>query len=95
VGTLYPAYLRGLALLKKRESRAAQSEFQKMLDHKGVIANFPTAPLALLGVARALAVSGDKGGARETYEKFLSTWKSADADVPILRTARAEYAATK
>ena len=95
VGTLYPAYLRGIALLKKRDPHGAQAEFQKMLDHSGVIANFPTAPLALLGIARARATSGDQGGAVEAYEKFFSVWKNADAGIPILRAAKTEYAALK
>jgi tetratricopeptide (TPR) repeat protein len=95
VGTLYPAYLRGIAFLKKRDSRGAQEEFQKVLDHRGVIANFPTAPLAILGLARASAVSGDKGGARDSYEKFFSVWKNADADVPVLRMANVEYRGLK
>jgi hypothetical protein len=95
VGTLYPAYLRGISFLKKHDAHAAQQEFQKMLEHNGVMANFPTAPLALLGIARAHAISGDRGGAREAYEKLFSVWKNADADVPILRMAKAEYAAVK
>jgi len=93
VGTLYPAYLRGIALLKKRDAHAAQEEFEKMLDHNGVIANFPTAPLALLGAARAHALSGDKVGAKDAYEKFFSVWKNADPNVPVLRAAKAQYAA--
>lgn len=95
VGTLYPAYLRGIALLKKRDAHGAQQEFEKLLDHNGVIANFPTAPLALLGIARARALSGDKGGARAAYEKLFSVWNSADADMRTLRVAKAEYAALK
>ena len=95
VGTLYPAYLRGIAFLKKRDAHAAQQEFQKMLDHTGVIANFPTAPLGLLATARAHALSGDKAGAKEAYEKFFSVWKNADADVPVLHAAKAEYKVVK
>ena len=93
VGTLYPVYLRALALLKKGDAHGAEEEFQKMLEHSGVMANFPTGPLAWLGVARAHALTGDKGGAKEAYDKFFSVWKSADPDVPVLRAAKAERAA--
>ncbi len=95
VGTLYPAYLRGLALLGKRDAHAAMSEFQRILDHNGIIANFPTAPLAWLGIARARASSGDSAGAQEAYQKFLAIWKNADANIPILREARSEYSQLK
>jgi len=91
VGTLYPPYLRGIAFLKKHDAHAAIAEFQKMLDHSGIIANFPTAPLAQLGLARAQALSGDSLGAREAYQKFFSAWQNADTDVPILREAKSEY----
>lgn len=93
VGTLYPVYLRALALLKKGDAHGAEEEFQKMLEHSGVMANFPTGPLVWLGVARAHALTGDKGGAKEAYDKFFSVWKSADPDVPVLRAAKAERAA--
>lgn len=95
VGTLYPVYLRATALLKKRDAHGAQEEFQKMVEHGGVIANFPTAPLAWLGVARAHSLAGDKEGAKQAYEKFFSIWKNADADVPALRAARKDYALLK
>jgi serine/threonine protein kinase/tetratricopeptide (TPR) repeat protein len=95
VGTLYPVYLRGLALLKKHDVHAAMAEFQKMIDHSGIMANFPTAPLALLGVARAQALSGDNAGAQEAYQRFLAVWKNADPEVPILRAAKAEYGKLK
>jgi eukaryotic-like serine/threonine-protein kinase len=90
VGTMYPAYLRGLAYLQKRDAHAAVSEFQKISEHKGVIANFPTAPLANLWAGRAQRLSGDTSGARNSYQQFLTDWKDADPEVPVLAEAKAE-----
>ncbi|HEX6501850.1 MAG TPA: protein kinase [Terriglobales bacterium] len=95
IGTLYPVYLRGLGYLQKHDLHSARTEFQSMLDHNGIIANFPTAALAVLGVARSQARSGDSLGAKEAYERFFAIWKNADSDIPILRAARAEYAKVK
>ena len=91
VGTMYPAFLRGLAYLQKKDSRDAASEFQKIVDHKGIIVNFPTASLAVLQIARAHALSGDRSGAQEAYERFLATWKNADPDLRLVSEAQAEY----
>jgi eukaryotic-like serine/threonine-protein kinase len=89
---LYPAYLRGLALLGTRQGAAAAVEFQKIFDHPGLMVNSDTVPLARLGLARARATSGDTPGARTTYQDFLALWKDADTDIPILKQAKAEYA---
>ncbi len=90
-GTMYPAYLRGQAYLLERKGTEAAAEFQKILDHPGVIVNFPFAALAHLGVARARKLSGDIPGARTAYQDFFALWNDADADIPILKQARSEY----
>jgi hypothetical protein len=98
--SLWPAYIRGLAYLSQRAGNEAIGEFQKILDHKGVLALAPTDftpagyslyPLAHLGLARAAAITGDTAKSRKAYTDFFSLWKNADADVPILRHAHEEY----
>jgi eukaryotic-like serine/threonine-protein kinase len=91
IAFLYPVYLRGLAYLQAGEGKLAATEFQKVLDHRGIVLNFPTAALAHLQLARAKAMIGDKDGAREAYRDFLALWKNADADNPVLRQAKAEF----
>ena len=88
---LCPVYLRGEAYLMLHDGRAATAEFQKFIDHRGVVANFPWGALARLGLARAYAVQGDSTKARTAYQDFLTLWKDADSDVPILKQAKAEY----
>jgi tetratricopeptide (TPR) repeat protein len=95
---LWPAYLRGLAYLDQGEGDEARVEFQKILDHKGVLApkDFnPVAmtlyPLACIGRARAGARTGDRDESRKSYEALLALWKDADSDIPVLRAARREY----
>jgi eukaryotic-like serine/threonine-protein kinase len=90
-GTLYPAYIRGYAYLAAHNGPAAAGEFQKLLDHRGIVINFPLAALAHLGQARAYAMSGDMTRARAKYQDFFQVWKNADPDVPILKEAKAEY----
>jgi len=89
---LYPAYLRGEAYLAVRQGAAAASEFQKILDHPGVIGNQPIGALARLGLGRAYALSGDTTRAKIAYQDFLSLWKHADPDSPTLKDAKAEHA---
>ena len=91
IAFLYPVYLRGLAYLQAGEGKLAAAEFQKILDHRGIVLNFPTAALAHLQLGRAKAIAGDKDGARDAYRDFLTLWKNADADNPVLREAKAEY----
>jgi tetratricopeptide (TPR) repeat protein/predicted Ser/Thr protein kinase len=90
-GTIYPAYLRGQAYLSAGKGTEAAAEFQKIIDHPGVIVNFPLGALAHLGLARARALSGDVGAARTAYQDFFAVWKDADPDVPVLKQARSEY----
>ncbi len=88
---MYPTYLRGEAYLMLGRGDQAAQEFQKILDHRGVVVNFVTGSLAQLQLARAEAMSGDTASARKRYEDFLKLWKGADADLPVLTTAQAEY----
>jgi len=89
---MYPVYLRGEAYLGAGNGALAGAEFQKILDHPGVIVNFPLSALAHLGLARARALSHDVTGARTAYQDFFALWKDADPDIPILKQAKAEYA---
>jgi serine/threonine protein kinase/tetratricopeptide (TPR) repeat protein len=89
---LYPVYVRAEAYLSARQGPAAAAEFQKILDHRGLLWNCATGPLAHLGLARAYALQGDSARARDAYNDFLTLWKDADPDIPILKRAKAEYA---
>ena len=90
--TLYPVYLRGEAYVAAHQGSAAAAEFQKILDHPGVVQNEPIGALAHLGLARAYALSGDTAKAKSAYQDFFALWKDADPDIPILKEAKAEYA---
>ncbi len=68
------------------------AEFQKLLDHRGIVRNFVTGALARLQIARAYAMAGDSAKAKSAYQDFLMLWKDADPDIPILKQAQAEYA---
>ena len=92
---LIPIYLRGEAYLAAGQGPQAVNEFQKILDDKGVVVNCWAGSLAMLGKARGQVLAGYKAAARTTYAQFLATWKDADADVPILKAARNEYAKLK
>jgi eukaryotic-like serine/threonine-protein kinase len=92
IGTIYPAYLRGLAQIAANNGSAAAVEFKKMLDHRGVMANFPLAALAHLQLARAKASSGDSAGAKAAYQDFFNLWKDTDPDIPVLKDAKAGFA---
>jgi predicted Zn-dependent protease len=87
-----PVYFRGQAFLAMDKGPEAAAEFQKYIDHPGVVRNFPLAALARLGLARAYAISGEIPKAKAAYQDFLTLWKDADSDVPILKQAKAEYA---
>jgi serine/threonine protein kinase/tetratricopeptide (TPR) repeat protein len=91
-GTLHPAYLRGLAYLAQSNGAAAAAEFQKFLDHPGIVQNFLFASLAHLELGRAYAISGDQAKAKTAYQDFFTLWKDADPDIPILKQAKADYA---
>jgi eukaryotic-like serine/threonine-protein kinase len=91
-GGLYPVYVRGEALLAAHQGAGAAAEFQKILDHRGIVLADPVGALTHLHLGRAYAMSGDKTKARTAYQDFLTLWKDADPDVPILRQAKTEYA---
>ena len=88
----YPAYIRGLAHLQLREGRLAAAEFQKLMDHRGLVGTDVIGALSYLQMARAQKMMGDDASARKWYEDFLTLWKDADPDIPILKQAKAEYA---
>jgi len=90
--SLYPAYIRGLAYLQIGKGDLAAAEFQKLLDHPGVVARDITGALSHLQLARAQKMMGDQAAARNSYEDFLALWKDADSDIPIYPQAKAEYA---
>jgi eukaryotic-like serine/threonine-protein kinase len=89
---LYSQFVRGQAYIALRQSAAATAEFQRILEHSGIVWNCWTGALANLGLARAYEQSGEHVKARTSYERFLTLWKDADPDIPILKQAKAEYA---
>jgi len=91
-GALYPVYVRGEARLAAHQGAEAAAEFQKILDHRGIVVSDPVGVLAHLQLGRAFAMSGDKTRAKTAYQDFLTLWKDADPDLPILQQAKAEYA---
>jgi tetratricopeptide (TPR) repeat protein len=102
---LAPAYMRGQAYLALGDGNRAAAEFQKYIDHRGVAINFPWGALARLGLARAYALEAQspqgaeaeaaRAKARAAYQDFLTLWKDADPNVPILKEAKSEYARLK
>jgi len=91
-GTLYPEYVRGEAYLRAGDGQQAAIEFQKIVDHRGIVANSLLGALAHLQLGRAYKLGRDAGKAREAYASFLVEWLHADPDIPILKQAKAEYA---
>jgi DNA-binding winged helix-turn-helix (wHTH) protein/tetratricopeptide (TPR) repeat protein len=89
---LYPIYVRGRAYLAMHRGNDAAVEFQRIVDHRGLNGNSPLGALAHLQIGRAYAMSGDPAKARTAYQDFLTLWKDADPDIPILKQAKAEYA---
>jgi DNA-binding winged helix-turn-helix (wHTH) protein/tetratricopeptide (TPR) repeat protein len=95
ISCLYPVYVRGEAYLAAGQGNAAAAEFQKILDHSGIVWNCWTGALAHLGLARAYVLQGDTTNARAVYQDFLALWKDADPDIPIFIAAKSEYAKLK
>ena len=89
---LYSVYLRGEEYLAAKQGAAAAAEFQKIVDHPGLVVNEPIGALAHLELGRACALSHDPTAARTEYQTFLTLWKDADPDIPILKEAKTEYA---
>jgi eukaryotic-like serine/threonine-protein kinase len=83
--------VRGQAYLKVGQGNQAAAEFQKIIDHRGLVGNYPLGALAHLQLGRVYALGGDTAKARATYLEFFSLWKDADLDIPILKEAKAGY----
>src|SRR5206468_6376009 len=92
LGGLHSAYVRGEAFAAGHRYGEAAAEFQKILAHPGIVGLDPIGALAHLQLGRVFALSGEKARAKAAYEAFLALWKDADADIPILKSAKAEYA---
>jgi eukaryotic-like serine/threonine-protein kinase len=92
---MFPVFVRGEAYQAARQGNNAAAEFQKILDHRGLVLNQPIGALAHLGLGRAYVLQGDIPRARVAYQDFLTLWKDADSDVPILKQAQAEYSKLK
>jgi tetratricopeptide (TPR) repeat protein len=93
--TLYPVYVRGKAYLAAHRSNEAANEFQKIVNHRSIVQNEAIGALAHLQIGRAYATQGDTAKAKTAYQDFLTLWKDADPDIPILIAAKAEYAKLK
>jgi eukaryotic-like serine/threonine-protein kinase len=92
LGGLHSAYVRGLAFIAAQQYAEAADEFQKIVEHRGIVGADPIGAVAHLQLGRVFALSGDKTKAKAAYEAFLAVWKDADPDIPILKSAKAEYA---
>ena len=92
LGGLHSAYVRGEALIAAHRYAEAAAEFQKILDHRGIVGLDPIGALAHLQLGRVFALSGDKTKAKAAYEAFLALWKDADPGIPVLKQATAEFA---
>jgi len=92
---MIPAYLRGEAYLATKQGGPALAEFQKLSESRGVVGNCWSGALALLGQARAQAMTGSLSAARDSYQRFFELWKTADADIATLKAARAEFTKIK
>ncbi|MBV9506359.1 MAG: hypothetical protein JO323_15280, partial [Acidobacteriia bacterium] len=91
-GALYPVFMRGEAYLATHQGVEAAAEFQKIIDHPGIVVSDPIGALARLYLGRAWSLAGEKDKAKAAYQEFLTLWKAADPDVPILKEAKTEYA---
>jgi eukaryotic-like serine/threonine-protein kinase len=91
-GSVYPAYIRGLAYLDLGDGQSAAGQFQKLIDNPGFTVRHVTGPLAWLQLGRAQKMMGDEAATQKSYETFLGLWKNADPDIPIYQQAKAEYA---
>jgi tetratricopeptide (TPR) repeat protein len=92
---LYPVYVRGEAYLAAHQGNEAAAQFQRILEHPGIVLYEPIAALAHLEIGRAFAMQGDTAKAKAAYQDFLTLWKDADPDIPILIAAKAEYSNLK
>ena len=88
-------FLRGEARLASGDGPQAVTEYQRILDHRGIVGSDPIGALAQLQIARAFLLAGDKPRAKAAYNSFFTLWKEADPDIPVLKRAQAEYAKLK
>src|SRR5216683_4026758 len=88
---MFPVFVRGEVYLAARQGSEAAAEFQKILDHRGIVLNQPIGALAHLGLGRAYVLQGETANANAAYQDFLTLWKNADPDIPVLQQAKAEY----
>jgi hypothetical protein len=88
-GGLYPVYVRGEVYLAAHRGPEAAAQFQKVLDHRGIVAGDPISALARVQLGRAYAMAGDAAKAKVSYQDFLALWKDVDLDIPILKQAKA------
>jgi predicted Zn-dependent protease len=86
-----PNFVRAEAYLRSHDGAKAAVEYQKILDHRGLEPTNPMYTISHLGLGRAYAVQGDTAKAKAAYQDFFAAWKDADPEVPLLKTARAEY----
>jgi hypothetical protein len=91
-GAMYPTYVRGLAYQQLQQPREAAAEFQRLLDHRGLLLADPIGPAARLQLARTLRDSGEIVRAKAVYSEFLTLWKDADTEIPLLNQAKSEFA---
>jgi eukaryotic-like serine/threonine-protein kinase len=91
LGGLHSAYVRGEAFRAAHQYAEAAAEFQKILDHRGIVGADPISALAHLQLGRTFALAGDKNKAKSAYQNFFDMWKAADPDIAILKQAKAEY----
>jgi eukaryotic-like serine/threonine-protein kinase len=92
---LYPIYLRGAARLAAGQGAPATADFQEILVHSGIVVSDPVGALVRGQLAKALALPGDKTAAKTAHRSFLTLWKDADPDIPVLKQAKAECASLK
>jgi eukaryotic-like serine/threonine-protein kinase len=92
---MYPTYMRAQSYLAMKKGNEAAAEYQKIVDHRALIANFFIGSLAHLGLGRAYVLAGNDAQAKTAYQDFFALWKDADPDIPILKEAKAEYAKLK
>lgn len=92
IESLYSVFVRAQSFLAAHKEGEAAAEFQKILDHRGIVQNEPIGALAYVGLARAYVEQGETAKARTAYQAFFTLWKNADPDIPVLRQAKAEYA---
>ena len=95
LGGLHSAYVRGEALIGAHRYAEAAAEFQKILDHRGIVGADPIGALAHLQLGGAFTLSGDTAKAKTAYRDFLTLWKDADLDIRILKQAKDDYHALR